>query len=75
MIKKITLRMITLVFTFTALLSGCANKGIPFHESINPDNKAVQTKLIKYMDGKFVTTVMKIELYFILEIYRAILHM
>ena len=50
MIKKIILSMITLIFTFTTLLSGCANKGISFKESTNTDNKDLQAKVTQYVE-------------------------
>lgn len=50
MIKKIALSMITLIFVFTTLLSGCTNKGISFKESTNTDNKELQAEVIQYVD-------------------------
>ena len=51
MIKRIVSYMITLVFTFTVLLSGCASNEITIvQESTKANYKETQSKLIKYMD-------------------------
>lgn len=51
MIKRIALYMITLVFTFTMLLIGCAsNETTSVQESTKANYKEIQSKLIKCMD-------------------------
>lgn len=51
MVKRIISLMIALVFTFTILLTGCANnENTSLHESIRTSDKEIQSMLIQYMD-------------------------